>query len=135
MHHEPSAIRAELESAVEGLVYSSEGDHPFEVITLGEAPEVLDAGTFATAIGVSDSSRVREQSLDRFLANHIDASDPWDERAQQVRPRYERLKATLRAALPDVRVFRVGEIRIDCYVIGRDADGMLTGLRTLAIET
>jgi hypothetical protein len=132
----PPDLRAALEEAVEGLVYSSEGDYPFEFFFLPHADmEGLDARGFAALVGAGDGVPVAERALDDFLARHTERSDPWDERAQAIRPRYERLTELLRERLQGVRVFRVGRLRIDCYVVGGDGRGNLAGLRTVAIET
>ncbi len=131
------ALRRQLEEAAEGLVYSSEGDYPFEFISLGpvETEGPLTPARFAALLGAPAGVRVGEVSLDHFLANHIEASDPWDTQAQRIRPCYERLKALLQTSLSDVRVFRIGEIQVRCYIVGRDRHGSLAGLRTTAIET
>jgi hypothetical protein len=132
-----STLQQQLEAAADGLVYSSEGDHPFAFVALGAPPPhgPPSADWVAARLGVPAGTPVRERSLDRFLAHHLDATDPWDDRAQALRPRYERLVALLRVRLVDVRVFCVGEVRIDCYLVGRADDGGLVGLHTVAIET
>ncbi|HEV2147975.1 MAG TPA: nuclease A inhibitor family protein [Longimicrobiaceae bacterium] len=139
--NEPSAVldpalRRELEQAAEGLVYSSEGDHPFEVFALpwGDAGPVTPEA-FAARVAAAPVEPVGEVSLDRFLAHHLETSDPYDTEAQRIRPRYERLKALLLERLDGVRVFRVGEVQVRCYVVGRDGRGNLAGYRTLAVET
>ena len=35
----------------------------------------------------------------------------------------------------DVRVYRLGKIEIQCYIVGLDGEGNLAGLKTVAIET
>lgn len=66
---------------------------------------------------------------------HIETSDPYDARAQQIRPRYEMLKQVLHNELADIRVFRVGIIEVSCYIVGLDGAGNASGLKTVAIET
>jgi hypothetical protein len=34
-----------------------------------------------------------------------------------------------------VRVFRLGRIEVQCFVVGDDGAGSLAGLRTVAVET
>jgi hypothetical protein len=41
----------------------------------------------------------------------------------------------LSARLRDVRVYRLGKIEIQCYIVGLDGAGSLAGLKTVAIET
>jgi hypothetical protein len=129
-------LRAELEAAVEGLVYSSEGDYPFEVFFLPGVPvDGLDAREFARLMGAGEEEPVRERGLDDFMARHTERSDPWDAQAQAIRPRYERLTELLRERLQGVRVFRYGRMHVQCYAVGGDGRGNLAGLHTVAVET
>ena len=124
-------------AAAEGLVYTSESDRPFEWFELpgGAAGWPYDAGEFARRIGAAAGAPVEERTLDRFFKPHIETVDPLDTRAQGIRPRYEALKKLLATRLDEVRVFRVGRIEIDCFVVGSDGHGNLAGVRTVAVET
>lgn len=138
-HADPAELRSALEAAARGLVFSSESDRPFEFYA-APAPAspsggAITAEQFAALLGAPPQTPVGERELDAFFARHLELSDPYDTRAQELRPRYEQLKETLRALLRDVRVFRVGTIEVRCYVVGRAADGTLAGLVTTAIET
>ncbi len=37
--------------------------------------------------------------------------------------------------LANPKVFKVGDRKLTIYVVGQDKDGVLTGLRTAAVET
>lgn len=130
------ALRRKLEEAAGGLLYSSESDYPFEFFSLpwGEDEPVTPAA-FAARVGAPPDETLREITLDRFLIQHIENTDPYDAPTQEVRPRYERLKEVLRESLPDLHVFRIGEVQIRCYAVGRDGRGNLAGLTTVAVET
>ena len=90
---------------------------------------------FARLIGASEAERIEEKTLDDFLMRHIETSDPYDTRAQAIRPRYEALKAVLQRELPDVRVYRTGTVEVGCYIVGTHKTGNVLGLKTVAIET
>ena len=132
-----SELRGEVMAAAEGLVYTSESDRPFEWFELagGAAGWPYGADEFARKIGAAAGAPVEERTLDRFFKPHIETVDPLDTRAQEIRPRYEALKKLLATRLREVRVFRVGRIEIDCYVVGDDGRGNLAGVRTVAVET
>lgn len=132
-----SELRAEVEAAAEGLVYTSESDRPFEWFELagGAAGWPYGADEFARRIGAAAGAPVEERTLDRFFKPHIETVDPLDTRALEIRPRYEALKKLLATRLRDVRVFRVGRIEIDTYAVGSDGQGNLAGVRTVAVET
>ena len=129
-------LRATLEAAAEGLLYTSESDRPFEWFALpgGEAGWPYGAEEFFRRLGVHADSP-EERSLEHFFARHIESTDPHDTGTQRIRPRYEALRETLRSELREVRTFREGRIEINCYVVGGDGRGSLCGFRTTAIET
>ena len=126
-------MRERLERAAAGLLYTSEGDAPFEWVEL--AGNDLTPDGFRALVAAAPGTRVEEVSLDRFFAGHIEGSDPGDPAAQALVERYRALRETLRAVLPDVRVIRVGEVEIRCYLVGRAPGGGLAGLATTALET
>ena len=132
-----SELRGEVVTAAEGLVYTSESDRPFEWFELAGAAAgwPYGAGEFARRVGAAAGAPVEERTLDRFFKPHIETVDPLDTRAQEIRPRYEALKKLLATRLGEVRVFRIGRIEIDCYVVGDDGRGNLAGVRTVAVET
>lgn len=132
-----ATLRDQLEQAVKGLVYSSEGDYPFEYCRLeasaGDWPPTPDR--FARLVSAPAGTRVEERTLDDFFARHVETVDPLDSGSQALRPRYDALRSQLRATLGDVRVFRVGRTRVRCYVVGVGPEGEIAGLSTTAIET
>lgn len=139
---EPSAtpdpdLRARLEGAAEGLLYTSESDEPFDFFFLagGAAGWPYAAEEFARRAGLGAADPAEERTLDRFFAPHIENADPADTSSQAVRPRYEALKTLLRTSLGEVRVFRLGQVRVQCYAVGDDGRGNLAGFHTVAIET
>lgn len=132
-----SELRGEVMAAADGLVYTSESDRPFEWFELAGAAAgwPYGAAEFARRVGADGGAPVEERTLDRFFQPHVESTDPYDTRAQEIRPRYEALKALLGTRLGEVRVFRIGRIEIDCYVVGSDGRGNLAGVRTVAVET
>jgi hypothetical protein len=60
----------------------------------------------------------------------------WHNGAQQrLTKRFAELEKLLTENLDDCKVFRFGTIRIDIFVVGRDGEGNLAGVRTVAVET
>lgn len=133
----PAGIaRQLLEQASAGLTYTSESDRPFAwYFRPGPVAEPLTIDAFRAALGVAPTVLLEERDLDEFFARHIEWVDPYDATAVALVPRYERLRATVREVLREPRVFRVGRIAIDCYIVGLDRAGNLVGLTTVAIET
>jgi len=130
------ATRRRLERAAAGLLYTSESDYPFEYVFFAvDTRAPLTEAAFRAIAGVPADSLVEERTLDDFFARHIERVDPGDSAAVALVPRYESLKRVIRTSVRGVRVYRVGQIAIRCYVVGVDARGNVIGLATKAIET
>jgi hypothetical protein len=131
-------LRGRLARACEGLVYSSESDRPFEFVRFTGASMPVARLSLSEVAALTDSlgANVTEISLDELLARHIERVDVLDVRSQRLIPRYEGLRDTVRDALGEVRVFRLGSIEVRCLMLGNDpATGELAGLETVAVET
>ena len=129
-------IRVQLEHASAGLTYTSESDYPFTwYFHSGPAPSPLTIEGFRATVGIAATEIVETRELDEFFARHIEAVDPYDATAVELVPRYRQLRETIRKVLVNPVVFRVGQISIDCYIVGFDRGGNIVGLRTVAIET
>lgn len=129
-------VRVRLERAADGLLYTSESDYPFIWFhDAGPAPVPLTAAALLAAAHEPADEPVEVASLDGFFARHIERVDPYDPVAVALVPRYRHLRETIRLTVPGVRVFRVGRIRIRCYLVGTTEAGEVVGLSTVAIET
>ena len=131
-------LRARLESAMEGLMYSSESDRPFAFVHFEGASMPIAQLTpdEVAALAGSLGADVTETSLDELLARHIDRVDAEDDESRRLIPRYEALRDTIRQSLPGVRVFRVGKTEVRCLALGNDpTTGGIAGLETMAVET
>lgn len=124
-----------IRKAAKGLVYISETDAPIEYFSV-EATAVNSAeekfSQFKKGLGVAG---VRETSPDELFARLI-AEDEWKTPAEiLIAKRFRELQRTLCDNLTDIRVLRFGTVRVDIYVLGVDAEGNLSGIRTSAVET
>ncbi len=128
-------VRARLEDAVRGLLYTSESDRPFNYVCLARPAGDLTPTTVAVAIGAPEGTPASEQTLDAFLARHIERAPAGDPAMQALRVKFEALKLELRRSVADVRVFRIGEAEVRCIAIGDDGRGNLVGVETVAVET
>ncbi len=140
------AEQALLERTASGLLYTSESDYPFTYFTHAgfgpidhahslEDTEAPSAEEFRGLLQIPTDQPVESISLDDFFARHIERVDPADSVAVALVPRYVALRETLRRTLANTRVFRVGRIVIQCYIVGTDLEDNLTGLTTVSIET
>jgi len=145
------SLRDELEKAAAGLRYTSESDYPFRFFTLPAEDETdLTPQGFLIRIGVSQQfidevnlpidRLVEERTFDDFFPTDEDLARYYgtDVTAPEVvaeSKRFRKLEAVLKKRLRGVKVFRVGQVEIRCYIAGLDEHGDIAGLVTTAVET
>ena len=124
----------ELERAAAGLLFVSEADYPFEVFKWDGAVEITPQ-FLREAAGQSRDAAVALKSVDEFFAAAV--SEPAWKTGEELSTarRYKSLVATLKNNLGDLRVYKVGEINIPVFVVGRGGEGNWIGLKTRSVET
>jgi hypothetical protein len=123
-----------LQEATEGLLYMSESDYPFGVIRW-DGSEQLSPEYLRRTSGADASAKVEESDLDEFFRVAAGEQE-WKDEAQLAEARkYQRLRSLLEEHLMGIKVYRIGEINIDVYVVGRSAEGNWLGISTHAVET
>lgn len=128
-------LRKRLEKAARGLLFLSETDAPFTFAELFPAPAELTPDAVRAALGAPAETPVSGRTLDDFLSGHIEQADPEDPVARKNVRRFATLKDTLNETLSGATVFRVGDVQVRYYVLGRTSDGRVAGLVTEAVET
>ena len=145
------SLREELEKAAAGLRYTSESDYPFQFFTLpAEGENDLTPQGFLNRLGVSQQfldeinlpidRLIEERTLDGFFPTEdalagYQGTDTSDPKVVAESKRFRKLEAVLRKRLRGVKVLRVGQVEIRCYIAGFDEHGAISGLVTTAIET
>lgn len=123
-------ILTELARAADGLWYMSESDYPLEPVRL-EGPGEPSQGRLRELAGAGADARVETRSLEDFFR------DAAAVRAG-ARPTPASFGAVLRALgenLTDIRVYRIGDVNIAIYALGRSARGNWLGVSTRVVET
>ena len=123
-----------LTEATIGLLYMSESDYPFEVIRWSGS-EQLSPEYLRRAAVADSSTKVEESAVDEFF--RVPAGEQeWKGEAQLAEAkRYQHLRNLLEENLTGIKVYRVGEINIGVYVVGRSAEGSWLGVSTRVVET
>ncbi len=128
-------VKEILLKASEGLLYPSESDYPFEYVEWNTGGKRLTKNIVRQLAGKPSTELVKTVSLDKFFGNVTQIKDWYGEEEKATTTRFVQLKETLQNTLQNIRVFRVGEIEITAFIIGKAADGTCTGLSTKVIET
>jgi Nuclease A inhibitor-like protein len=128
-------ILSELARAAEGLFYMSESDYPLEPIRL-EGAEEPGPERLRELAGVGTDARVETRSLEEFFRDDHAVQMPREGMGEPLRPTsFQNVVRTLGENLTDIRVYRIGEINIPVYVLGRSGSGNWLGLSTRVVET
>jgi hypothetical protein len=122
----PGDELAGLRQASTGLVYPSESDAPFDVFRWEDKGGQSAKAQVVAHANAADDESVEETSLDAFFAPLAGAEDA---------ARFSQLRRELESTLSAPTVVRVGERKIDVYLIGRTRTGAWAGVHTSSVET
>jgi Nuclease A inhibitor-like protein len=122
-----------LRQATADLLWMSESDYPFEVVTWERGIELNPQTLFPEV--ESDEVSVETVTLTDFFAPAIAIEDWYEAEELAQVDRYKELLHAIESNLTAVQVFRVGEVEITIYIVGKTIDGDLVGLKTQTVET
>ena len=111
----------------------SESEYPFEAFRwLGEN-ELTNQKLLELTSHPADSP-VETVALD-YLFRNVAHEKEWHDEVQKANvSKFQNLVSTLEKNLTDIKVYRVGTIDIDVYIVGKN-EGELAGLSTKVVET
>lgn len=118
-------LKRSLSEASAGLIYISETDAAITPFEGGPAAAVTAAELLAQT-GQAGDSRVEERGFEEIFARLMRG---------EAGEGFAALKAAMEAGLRDLKVFKVGKINVDVYIVGLDGEGNLSGVQTKAVET
>jgi len=135
-----SGIKTEFTSEVTHLVknlyYPSESDEPIEWFKFNaNVKDGLTVSDLEFFLGYPPSTKAEEISTDLFWEPLL-AVEEWygDEERAQVET-FKSVKQLLETNLNHLKAFRVGQIEIDLYLVGKLNEKEWGGLKTLLVET
>lgn len=111
----------------------SESDYPFDVICFEQTTEVTR--DFLRRVIKQPDAFVAQESVDDFFRAAVTEHEGQTKEARQALERFLKLVETLKRNLADVRVYKVGEVNIAVYIVGRAPSGRWLGLLTRVVET
>ena len=129
-----ASLSGRLKSLTEGLSYQSESDYPVEPYARGAGDGAPSAEEFAKG-REGDDAAVRELDFDSFFGNYTDEQDWWGEEERAVAGKFQALVAFLKESLKDIKVYRIGDVEADVYIVGQTASGDFAGVKTKIVET
>ncbi|MGA7952234.1 MAG: nuclease A inhibitor family protein [Gloeobacterales cyanobacterium] len=122
-----------LKQASAGLQYTSESDYPFQVFSWP-----LDTLTPKKLLAQTEHPKdtaIQLEDFDKFFAQATQEKDWYGPEEKKTVAQYKHLVHTLQTTLRDIQVFRVGQIELDVYIVGKTPEGSFVGLSTKVVET
>lgn len=127
-------ILSEISRACEGLVYISETDSPITAFLSGPGNDETDEETLSHITSASNND-VEEIDFHLFFERLIAERDWHGAKEKERAQKFRALKSTLEDNLSELKVFKIGRVRKEIFVVGRDKDNRLMGVRTESVET
>jgi hypothetical protein len=124
MAKKSNPILKELQAAAMDLLFPSETDAPIEAFAWPGASGAPDEEVLRANVEIEEGTPIEETTLAR-LTKTIPS---------ELRADFKPLLDAL-GKLKDTTVFKVGEVNIAVYVVGRTADGQYAGIKTEVVET
>jgi hypothetical protein len=128
-----TAILDTLKQASAGLQYTSESDYPFQVFSW--PLDTLTPKKLLAQTGHSKDTAIQLEDFDKFFAQAAQEKDWYGPEEKKAVAQYKHLVHILQTTLSNIQVYRVGQIELDVYIVGKTPDGSFAGLSTKVIET
>ena len=125
-----------LHEAAKGLLWMSESDYPFEALIWEFGEKILlDNEVVLKITKHSLDTPIKVIEFESFFQGAITPKN-WHnaEEAETVKT-YQELVRIMKQDLSDLKIYKVGEIEIYVYIIGKTNTGDYAGLATVSIET
>ncbi|MGB7892988.1 MAG: nuclease A inhibitor family protein [Microcoleus sp.] len=128
------SIATQLKQTSKGLLFLSETDAPFEVISWPAQGELTPAKLLQLTNHPPDAP-VELRTVDDFFAIATAQEDWHDREERETVQRFQNLVSILKQNLSQLQVYRVGSVEIDVFIIGMTPGGEWAGLATKLVET
>jgi hypothetical protein len=127
-------LAGQIRKAAKGLYYISETDAEIFAFA-GTKTGAVTKENLLRQTGDKPDAPVEERDYAAFFTRLTKIEDWFGDEEKRAAAKFARLKELLESHLKDLKVFKVGRIEIDIYVVGLDAQGNLAGIKTKAVET
>jgi hypothetical protein len=127
-------IIEELRQASEELLMMSESDYPFEVVRWEEAAEITPQ-LLRQKSGQAADALVGVETIEDFFRAAVTEHEGQGAEVRRTAEKFRRLMQALATNLRDVRAYKVGDVNLPVYIVGRAPSGRWLGLSTRVVET
>ena len=129
------AVLSKLREAVGDLLYQSESDEPFEVLHWNDAGDICDPQKVLALSKCKTGTLVKMMPVEEFFKDLVEEKSWHGEDEKEDVRKYRILKEIIGKHLMKPQVFRVGQMEVVIWIIGKAGKDDWFGIRTKAIET
>ena len=122
-----------LKQTSQNLLWYSESDYPFETVYWENVNDISSKVLQVTNCTPKTTIEVRE--LNKFFSQATEEKDWYNDEEMAECKRYQDLVNLLKTNLTDIKVYRVGEVEVNCYILGKTESSSIAGLSTISVET
>jgi hypothetical protein len=127
-------LKEQIKVSVEGLYFMSEADS--EILPFfGTQAQSLTKEEILSQTKSSATAPVEERNFAEFFTRLTEIQDWFGDEEKATAQKFADLKKLLESNLRDLKVFKIGKIQLDVYVVGINAENNLLGIQTKAVET
>ena len=127
-------LKNQLKKATENLFFISETDAEITPFFGRQSQAVTKEEILMQSQGMANVL-IEENNFAGFFKRLTEIQDWFGDEEKATAQKFAELKDLLERNLRDLKVFKIGKIQIDVYVVGLDAENNLLGIKTKAVET
>jgi len=127
-------LKKQLKKVSEGLFFISETDA--EILPFfGRQAQAVTKEEILKQSENAANTPLEERDFAGFFKRLTEIQDWFGDEEKATAQKFAELRDLLQRNLRDLKVFKIGKIQIDVYVVGLDAENNLLGIKTKAVET
>lgn len=127
-------LAEKIKKITDGLYYTSETDA--EICSfVGNKVEAITDKEILKANNSPAEMPVEERDFTEFFDNLTKTQDWFGEEEKAVAEKFAELKELLENNLKCLKIYKIGKIQLDIYVVGLDSENNIVGIKTKAVET
>ncbi len=124
----------QLESAIADLLWLSEAEYPFQIFYWQDAAN-FNQNSLLQDHNYSPELKIAIQEFQSFFAS-VTEEQQWHNAKEKAEiKRYRTLVKLMTENLTDIRVYLLGEVEIDVYILGETPNKAIAGLTTKIVAT
>lgn len=134
-NNQTSELVATFQKLTENLTWMSETDAPIQVFCWQDCSAIETPNQLLEQTHHEADTPVEEVELETFFEPAVTEQDWFEDEEKETAAKYRSLLSALKENLSDIKVYRVGEVEIDVYVVGQMESDGIVGISTQVVET